>query len=393
MLASRVLVAQNMNKIKILYLTTSLNTYGPARALFNIATRLDPDQFETVFCQCEPENKGPVRTALQAKSIPIYDLNTYGPFDIRALFRLVRILRAERVDILHSRLIRADFYGRLAGRLAGTPLIITNLCDIYTEHFQAWHGKWRGRILYELDRCTLPLAHVFVANANGVRDDLVDNVGVPAGKVTRIYNGVDTQLYVCQPEWRRLIRQQLAIPLEACLIGVVARLNPKKSLSYLIEATNQLYARFEKFRLLIVGDGPERVRLEAQVLACGLGEVVTFTGERIDIPELLSVMDIFAFPSLFEGHPNALLEAMAAGLPCVASNIPGNNEVIIDGVTGYLVPVRDADALANMIAVLVGDPALRRTFGDESRRSVSERFNLDVMARQYEALYKTHRKA
>lgn len=377
-----------MARMRILYLTTSLNTYGPARALMNIATHLDPERFEPIFCHCErPSVEGPVIDALRGHAIPIFALDTRGPFDIRALLRLTRILRAQRIDVLQSRLIRADFYGRLAGRLAGVPLVVTNLTDIYSAHFQSWHGSALGRLLAAVDRLTLPLTHAFVVNADGVKADLVTTVGVPAARVVRIYNGVDAQRYVSSPTARRAARQRLGIAEDDCVVGTVARLHQKKGQTYLIEAARQLRPIFPTMSFLIVGDGPERARLEAQAAAAGLGAALRFLGERADVPDLLAAMDIFAFPSLYEGHPNALLEAMAAGLPAVASDIPGNDEVVVEGSTGYLVPAHDAAALAQGIAALARDPALRQAHGAAGRQSVVARFSLAAVAGQYEQFY------
>jgi glycosyltransferase involved in cell wall biosynthesis len=379
-----------MNKLKILYLTTSLDTYGPARALLNIATHLSPDRFDVVFCQCNGQAHGPIQDALRARAIPLHTLRATGPFDARTVYRLVKLLRAEAVQAVHTRLIRADFYGRLAGRLARIPLILTNLVDVYSQHFGAWHGAGRGRLLYAADRATLGLAHLIVANSEGVKNDLITKVGIPASKVRRIYNGVDTLLYAPRPEARPRVRRQIGLSADHLVMGTVARLYPKKGVSTLLEAAAGLRSRIPGLRLLIVGDGPERQRLSEQAAALGLHDQVVFLGERTDVPDLLAAMDIFAFPSLFEGFPNAVLEAMAAGLPVVATDIPGTNEVVQDGITGYLVPVDDPKAFAAKLVILAAEPTRRLAFGTAGRQAVIERFSLGHVARQFETLYTQH---
>ena len=342
-----------------------------------------------VFCHCEvePQDEGPVYRVLRSQGIPIHALDASGPFDGRTVLRLGRLLRSEHVAIVHTRLIRADFYGRLAGRLSGVPVVINNFCGIYTEHFRAWHGERMGQILYAIDRMTLPMAHVIVANAEGVREDLVKNVGLSAGRVVRIYNGIDLTRYTPPVGARAEMRGALVLPTEAQIVGVVARLWYQKGINYLLEAMQLLVANGSTAVLLIVGDGPERANLEAQAASLNLGHRVIFFGERADVPELLAAVDVFVFPSLFEGLPNAVLEAMAACLPVVASDIPGNNEVVMDGVTGYLVPAKNPAALAERIACLLGDPQLRQAMGQAGHSSVAEHFSIQAAVRQYEALY------
>jgi glycosyltransferase involved in cell wall biosynthesis len=376
-----------MDRIKILYLTTSLDTYGPAGALVSIATSLDPERFEVLFCQCEGPAENPIRASLEAHGIPVHTLNSTGPLDLRLVYKLVRLLRAQRVDVLHTRLIRADFYGRLAGRLSGVPLILTNLCDIYSEHFKTWHGPWLGPLFYAVDRATLGLAHRLVANSDGVKADLVNQVGISADKVSRIYNGIDAALYAPQPGARQQMRRQIGLSEDEVVVGTVARLHYKKGLTYLLEAAHQLGGRFPGLRFIIAGDGPERRRLEEQARELGLGDRLIFLGDRTDISDVLAAMDVFAFPSLFEGLPNAILEAMAAGLPVVASDVAGNNEVVQDGLNGYLVPVQDAAALAEKIALLAADAPRRQALAAAGRQNVAERFSIPASTRQFELLY------
>jgi glycosyltransferase involved in cell wall biosynthesis len=269
-------------------------------------------------------------------------------------------------------------------------LVLTNLCDIYSEHFKTWHGPGVGPWLYAIDRATLRLAHVFVANSDGVKADLVNQVGISADKITRIYNGVDAAVYARRPGARQRIRREIGLSAEQLVVGTVARLHYKKGLTFLIEAADRLRGRFPDMRFLIAGDGPERERLGLQVRALGLDAHITFLGERTDVPDLLAAMDVFAFPSLFEGHPNAVLEAMASELPVVASDIPGNNEIVRDGVNGYLVPAQDAAALAEKIALLAADPSRRQALGAAGRRHVAERFSIPAAARQFELLYTSY---
>ncbi|MEC7230876.1 MAG: glycosyltransferase, partial [Verrucomicrobiota bacterium] len=214
-----------MQKTKILYLITSLDTLGPATALVNIATRLNPDLFQVQFCCCDSNHRGPLQSALSDNNIPIHTLNTIGPLDIRAILKLVKLLNREKFDILHSRLPRADFYARLAGALSDVPIVVNNICDIYTAHFQTWHHPFVGKLYYWSNKFTTRLADFYVANANGVRDDLIQNVGIPGDKVLRIYNGIDSKRFNVNQEIESQTRSQLGLVDDTLVVGTIAKLN------------------------------------------------------------------------------------------------------------------------------------------------------------------------
>ena len=379
-----------MKKIKVLLLTVSLHNSGPAKAIFNIATHINRERFDVVVCQCQSRNRGFVLDALRELKIPVNKLDMKGPFDLRAFFRLFTLLREENIDIVHTRLIRADFYGRIAGKIARIPLIISNQVDIYTEHFKSYHGKLMGSIWYRLDKVTLRLTDLFVTNSDGVTANLVQNVGVPRYRVVKVYNGIHSNQYLRNPKARLAVRKCLGIQSDNLVVGCVARLHPKKGIIYLVEAAKLVLNDLPYIKFVIVGDGPERAKLEKRAQQLELTDDVLFLGERNDIPELLSAMDVFAFPSLFEGHPNSVLEAMAASLPVVASDILGNNELVQDGVTGYLVPKADPDKLANRIIELVEKPDLMATFGLAGRKIVETHFSINRMINEFESVYETY---
>ncbi len=166
-------------------------------------------------------------------------------------------------------------------------------------------------------------------------------------------------------------------------------LTEQKGISYLIQALARTAPDQPRLRLLILGDGPLRQSLQKLAEDLTIQDRVLFTGFRTDIGELLQIMDIYALPSLWEGHPLVLLEAMAAGKPVVATDIPGSREVVAPEQTGLLVPPRDPHQLAQALLLLASDSSLRQRMGDAGRRLLLERFTIDRMTREYEALYET----
>lgn len=378
-----------MPKIRILYFTISLDTdcSGPARALVNIAVNLDPERFETCFCLCGNAKVGELQDILENKGIAIHHLNTRGPLDFRVVYRLIKMLKHCKPDIIHSRLTRADFYSRLAGRLTGRPIIINNICSIYSKHFVSKHGIWKGRMFNWMYRMTLGPADWFVVNADGVMSDLMDKADVPQQKLRRIHNAIDVGRYFRDASVRATIRQQLCLDVNDCVIGTVGRLHKKKGLEYLIAAAKQLVRDAPNVIFIIVGGGPERGNLEALVRVLGLEDHIRFLGERTDVPDLLSAMDIFCFPSELEGLPNAVMEAMAAGLPVVATDIPGNNELVVNGKSGYLTPVRDSMSLSCAILELINDRTRSVAFGQMGHKIMATRFGIGKMVREFEKFY------
>jgi glycosyltransferase involved in cell wall biosynthesis len=368
---------------RVLYVTTSLETLGPATAIVELAVRLDAARYAPAVVQLDRSRRGCLERRLEAAGVSVHSLGSSGPGAIRAIARLAR---RDAVRILQTRLIRADFLGRLAGRLAGVPLIITNMCDVYTRHFADRHGRRKGAWLSRLDRATLPLAHCIVTNADGIRDDLLEHGIAAAGRVRTIPNGVDTRRYRRDEEDRAAVRRELTLQPDAWVVGTVSRLSSKKRHDVLIDAFAIVLRERPAARLLVVGDGELRGMLERRAREAGLADAVRFLGARSDVPAVLSAMDAFAFPSEFEGCPNAVLEAMSCALPVVGADVPGTRELVRPGSTGRLVAPDDAGQLAAAL-MTYADPALARAAGLAGRAGVEQHFSLAVMADRFQAFY------
>jgi glycosyltransferase involved in cell wall biosynthesis len=234
-------------------------------------------------------------------------------------------------------------------------------------------------------------------NAEAIRAWLVEE-GFRAEKIVVIRNGIDVNRFLGRGDGAR-IRHELGLPAGVPLVAVLSRLHQLKGLEYFLEAAAEVGRRVPSARFLVVGDrmtvrGGEvvsenayRAELEEYARRLGLEGRVAFTGFRLDVPELLSEVSVSVLPSLSEGLSNTILESMAAGVPVVATTVGGNPEAVDNGVTGLLVPPRDARALAGAIASLLENPGLSRGLGEAARRRVAERFSLDVMVRQTELLY------
>lgn len=299
--------------------------------------------------------------------------------DPGAFLRLVLLLRRLRPSIVHSRNWGA-FDAVVAARLAGVPSVI------HGEHGrEATDPDGLDRRRNRARRLLAPLVSRFVTVSADLHRWLVTTVKVTPEKVLTIHNGVDVSRFTAGD--RRAGREILGLPSQRVVVGAVGRLDPVKDHAKLIEAFAALHAVRRDTELVIVGEGPSRLDLERRIVELGLTGHVHLLGLRRDVPVLLRGFDVFVLPSLAEGISNTVLEAMASGLPVVATRVGGNTELVEDGATGTLVTARDSRALADAIRAYVEDSALRARHGDAGRRRALEHFTIDNMADAYRALY------
>jgi glycosyltransferase involved in cell wall biosynthesis len=356
--------------IPILYFITELSTGGAQVALLRLLKGLDRDRFSPTVA-CLYNGDGAVAQEIRALDIDVFDARMRHKADLLALPRLYHHIRRTHPTILHTSLFHANLPGRILGRLAGVPVVICS------ERTMAMESKWR----YRLNRWTIGLVDCVVVVSANVRDFCISHIGLPADKLVVIYNGVDLPQDRLAPQGKA--RADLSLPLDAPIIGAVSRLDPVKGVDVLLRAI----ALVEDVHLAIVGDGPERASLAALADDLGVSNRVHWAGHRRDVPRLLPAFDLFVQPSLHEGLSNATLEAMTAGLPVVATAVGGTSEVVVDEVTGFLVPPRDPQALAQGICALLHDSDLRRKMGRAGQARVAQHFSLKHMVEQTQALY------
>jgi len=228
-----------------------------------------------------------------------------------------------------------------------------------------------------------------VGVSNETSKNLVDYEKISPKKIVTIRNGVVGDTFQ-RPINKFAKRAELGIPSSAPVIGLAARLTEQKGLTFLLQALPAVLRAQRDLRLVIAGDGPLRRNLEEEAQRVGVGSHVHFLGPRTDMPDILQLFDVYVLPSIWEGLPMVLLEAMAAGCPIVATNVGGNPDAVRDGYNGYLVPARDPDALATRVIGLLSDRRQREEFGRNGRTLFDREFSAAIMARSYEQLYLRH---
>jgi glycosyltransferase involved in cell wall biosynthesis len=315
--------------------------------------------------------------AARSREIPV----TVHPCAGRLDAQVINIIRQEidggRIDVLHSHNYKSNFYAWRAlrgtrcawvitnhGRRSGFRLLLYNLADAYV-------ARHADRVVAVSDRIARKLRFA------GVRRD----------SIRVIDNGIDTKRFMGNGAPSGL-RASLGIPCDAQVVGTIGSLTREKGHTCLIRAVPRVLERFPSAYFLVIGDGPERDILAGEAEKLGIRERIVFTGSRTDIPHLLKVMDLFAFPSLLEGLPMALLEAQAAGVPTVATTVGAIPRVIVDGVTGLLVPPGNPATIADSISRLLENPDAARAMAAAGVERVRDTFSADVMARKYLDLYR-----
>ncbi len=354
---------------------TELDVGGAERALVALATGLDRARWHPRVYVLGPE--APLAAPLRAWGVRVTCLDVSARHPIRAVRRLGAMLRKDPPELVQSFLFHANVAARLAGPLAGRPWVVGGLR--VAERQKRWH--------LAMERATSRLATGAVCVSEGVRRFSRDVAGWPNERLTVIPNGVDVaRIDRAGPA----NRSALGVPEDAFLILFVGRLHVQKGLHTLLDAAERLSAGRPglDWRLALAGEGPERAGLTEHIAARpALRGRVHLLGRRDDVPALLKASDLFVLPSLWEGMPNSLLEAMAARRAAIGTAVEGTEDLIVPGATGWLVPPADVDALAASLIDAASDPERLRRFGEAGRARVETEFTPGAVVRAYEHLW------
>jgi glycosyltransferase involved in cell wall biosynthesis len=381
-----------MPRIKVLQVITRLIVGGAQETVMLVADLLDPARFDaSVVSGPQTGSEGSLQEQVRERGTPltiepalVREINPVK--DVLALVRLTRFMRRGRYDIVHTNSSKAGILGRWAAWLAGTPIII------HTVHGWGHHERQHPivrRFYILLEQVTQRVTdNLIVVSPRNTEKGLADGIASPPKYVT-VRSGIELDRFRQPARPREAVRAELGIPLDAPVVGTVTRLSPQKAPLDLVAAASQVAARRPDVHFVVVGDGPLRAEVEAQIAAAGLADRLHLTGLRRDVPDLLHSFDVFVLTSLWEGLPRVLIQAMAAGLAVVATAVDGNAEAVENGVNGLLTPPGDPRALADALLRLLDDPALAARMGAAGRERSAEfgaRKMVDDIAALYEAL-------
>lgn len=359
----------------ILYVITDLDIGGVPLHLYHLARHVRASGYDVGVVSLAPA--GAVGEMLATDGFDVESCEGRGGRDFRVIGRLADIFRRRKPDIVHALLFHANVASRWAAKRAGIAKDRV-LCEIQTVEIERkWH-LWVDWLTHRGCRLT-------VGNSPSVIEHLHRRAGIPRDRLRLVKGGIDPSRF---DDVQPLPRGNIGLSDDDRLILWVGRLDPVKGLDHLIAAFASLRPEQHNAHLVLVGGGPLQLRLEAQIAALHLADRVHQLGPRQDVPQLLKTADIFAFPSRTEGLPNALLEAMAAGLPIVTTDVPGCRDLIRHDTNGLVVPFGDRDGLQASLHGLLTNGEQREELGAAARTSIEAEWNI---AATYEAYLNAYR--
>ena len=379
-----------MRPLRILHIITRLEQGGAPMTVLDILNRLDKTQYACYLATglADPPEMDMIPAA-KAMGVPIFvvpelvrDVHLWK--DVAALFKLIGLIKAGRYDVVHTHTYKAGFIGRLAARFCGVKSIL------YSPHgtiLEGYFGKAKITLFAALDRLAARYTDKIICLTQREIEQYLDAGIGHRDQYDFVYNGIDLSPFAHTLAHRDPMRKALGLSRDNWVCVIVGRLVPVKGHRFLVEALAKARNLVPNLKLLCIGDGPLETELRRQAMDLGIREHIRFLGFRTDIPEVLSACDLFVLASLNEGFGLVLLEAMAAGLPAIATHVGGVPEVVEDGATGLLVPPEDAQAMAKAMVDLLRSPEQMAQMSANALACVQERFSIKATMAKLERIY------
>jgi len=363
------------DKIRLMQITHDLAIGGLQRVVATLCQNIDRDRFDvSVLCL---RSLGPFAADIECLGIEVVLVPQKATTDYLSFLKVARILRSLRIDVIHTHNTQPFVDGTLGALLAGVKTVV------HTDHARPFPDKRRYMIA---ERAMSWRAYRVVGVSEHTSRNLVSYEKISRRKIETIPNGIDGARFDVEID-KIQKRREMGIAGDGPVIGLGVRLTSQKGITYLLKAMPEIVRRCPGVTLVVAGEGPLDDDLKSEASALGTGPNVRFVGPRLDVPELLKLFDVYVLPSLWEGLPMVLLEAMAAGCPIVATDVGGVSAAIHTGVNGVLVAPEDPDAIADAVINLLKDENLRQRYAVASREVFRKRFSAQIMTRAYERLY------
>lgn len=374
--------------LKILTVIARLNIGGPAVQVVLTTERMNrAGHNATLVCGAIGASEGDMSYYASAHNVTPIVIDDFGPAphlwrDLKAVWKLYRLMRRLRPDLVHTHTAKAGFLGRVAARLAGVPRVV------HTFHghvFRGYFGRVKTWLYLILERLVAVKTDRIITLTPSLRTELAENYRIaPPQKISVVPLGLELDRLRDQPRGSDRFRRQWDLPAEGPLIGIVGRLAPVKNHHLFITASRLISERIANARFVVVGDGETRREIEISVANAGLSEVYTFTGWQNDLTAIYSALSVLVISSRNEGTPATIIEALAGGCPVVSTDVGGVRDLLADGSLGRLVPPDDAQMLAAEIITCLKNDVI----SEETRRQTADRFGVDAMVVKLTDLYR-----
>ena len=372
-------------RYNLLYVFDNMEFGGGERVFAQIINRLSIERYRIIVA-CLPT--GAFIEKIKGSRVQIKSVDMRKRFNPGVIFQLVDLMKREKVDIVHSQGARADFFARMAAKLAGAPIVVSTV-PMPVEGFDV--NPLRKLIYMAFNRFSERFVDRFMVVSDALEKMLIEKHGIEPQRVVKIYNGIEKDEY-CIPDKeiacrRSRFRKEFGLGDDVPVVVAIGRLVWQKGFEYFIEAVHDVLKEIPEAMFFIVGEGELKDELKVKSKMLKLEEKIIFTGFRNDIKDVLASVDIFVMPSLLEGLPVVLLEAMAMMKPIVATKIEGIIEALENGVTGLLVSPKDPQILSEAIVDLIIHKDKARQMGLAARKVVEERFGVNIMVQKVEGVY------
>ncbi|MFC1595696.1 glycosyltransferase family 4 protein [Candidatus Margulisiibacteriota bacterium] len=365
---------------------------GAAEHVYNLVTSTEDTSIN--YKLVSPDDGGHIIEDFQAKGFPVEIINVAQGFSLKTLWGLVKFIRGSQAQIVHCHGFRAGLFGRVAARLA-SPKIKTIL-TVHGFHYMHYQNRLKRIVFLLLERILTRITDFVIAVSDTDLNNLLRLKCAKINKSIRIFNGIDVPKICSLKIDKTLKKQELGVSSDAkYVIGTVARLRPEKGVGYFLKAIPEIIRLCPHCFFLIVGDGEQRTEFKILVEKLGLENKVAFLGNRSDVLEILRILDVFVFPSLWEGLPIAPMEAMAVGVPVVATDVSGNRDLIgSNGGNGLLVPTKNPEAITRAVLRLLTEDKLAEKLIASAKEQISEKFTVRIMTdktvQQYKNIIQSH---
>ncbi|HEX9063415.1 MAG TPA: glycosyltransferase family 4 protein [Clostridia bacterium] len=372
----------SIKKIKLMHLINCYTLAGAEILAYNIIEKIDKSKFDISICSIgahDLEIENQIKDRLKKEGITVLNLNKPSQKKrFSSILSLAEILKQNKIEILNTHCSSPDFYGKLAGFLAGVPLVYS------TVHNDCGYKKDREKFFRHFTT-------KYIAISDYIKTFMLDRINVPENKIKLIYNGVKFSDINDVKDLREKKLKELNIDPGKIVITNVGRIVPLKGQNFLIEAAKEVVDKNKNVHFMIVGNDKLDLEwtnnLKNLVKDLGLENNITFTGARNDIEELMAISDLFVFPSTLEGLPLTVLEAMAAGLPVIATDVGSINEVVHHNINGLLIPSGNKEVISQNIIKLLNDKERSERMALEAKKLARSKYSIVQTAKNYEELY------